>query len=173
MCLHCRVNSRSNAAMSASVWSRNPPWPKCVQCITHFHECSALPRTWLPPGTGGAQCPQLCHQDSAMQGSGTDQAPGTLPTPAEHQNPPCTLSWGSQGPMAQRARSAHVANSTLVFVWEFRLQGAGQSLVPSPHGSPSLRQRTHQEALTLLQHRKPKGRARAEVAGAVAGVEFA
>lgn len=88
------------------------------------------------------------------------------PQPSLHpkpQTPNLGLSVGSG--------SACVTNPTLVLVWEFWAQGAEPC--PLPHGSPRLRHRTHQKTLTLLQNRKPKGRARAEVAGAVACVEFA
>lgn len=62
-------------------------------------KCSAL------PGTGGAQCPQLCHQGSAMQALAHRSwllapSPPLLST----QSPPCTPNLGLSEPMAQWVR---------------------------------------------------------------------
>lgn len=90
------------------------------------------------------------------------------PSPAllATKSPPCTQNLGLS--------EAHSGSGSACpqFVWKSGVQGAGHGLVPSPHAS-HLRHRTHQKTLTLLQHGKAKGRARAEVAGAVAGVELA
>lgn len=109
-----------------------------------------------------------CAQPSQERGSLLAPSPPLLST----QSPPCTPNLGLSEPNGTvgQAQPAWPAPHSCLFG---NLGFREQSPLPPAHGSPRLRQRTHQKALILLQHREPKGRARAEVAGAVAGVEFA
>lgn len=107
-------------------------------------KCSALPGTWFPPGTpspgtDGAQCPQFCHQDNAIQGSGTQiLAPDTLPTTADHQKPSPAMAapkiWGSEANgMAGRAQPAWPTPHLCLFGnFRFKEQGRASSPVPIP-----------------------------------------